>query len=151
MKFYFIPQNMKKGRVMGFNEFWENFNFYATEYKIGDGQTNVWKIPNVSWTGVEFSPCKGQTWVDSVFPLSEREIILENGICFNDKDPIPIYGGESWVKSGKLLVHLFPCQPNRHTTCLPSIFFRVIKNRKPTIATYRATGNYENLWAQYPQ
>jgi hypothetical protein len=30
MKFYFIPVNMKESRQMGFEEFWENFSFYAT-------------------------------------------------------------------------------------------------------------------------
>jgi hypothetical protein len=90
---------------------------------LGDSENNDWKIPGVSWKPVLFTPCKGQKWVESVYPEDEKQEINENGICFNDETPIPISGGENWKKSVKLMIHLFPCQANEHKTCLPSIFF----------------------------
>jgi hypothetical protein len=119
MKFYFIPWNMQISRVMTFDEFWENFSFYATIFKIGDAETNIYKIGRISWTSIPFRPCKGQKWVESVTPESERAQINDSAICFDDQVPIPIFGGESWDKSAKLMAHLFPCQTNEHRTCLP--------------------------------
>ena len=119
MKYFFFPVNMTKGSLMSFNDFWENFSFYAVNFKVGEAETNVFKVPRVSWTTVPFKRCKGQKWVESVNPESEKQDIEKWGICFDEEVPIPIYGGESFDRSSKLMVHLFTCQTNEHRTCLP--------------------------------
>ena len=119
---YFTVKRLATGKNIPWEEFWTNFNLYASILHIDDQS-------QISWQKVNFSACKDMNWFKN---LSNDDIqkyeIEQSGICFSSKE-MNIYGGNNGDQK-RLMVDLYRCQPDSEFNCVNEIepYDQIIKS-----------------------